>query len=326
VYPACLLQELRGMRTEPHWTRLLEVHRQDIVERTIFGAIAISSDHGPLTAPESDPLIFGRSLTKPFQMKPIASTLGQILNWREKALALSSHNGFDEHVAIAKSMLPENRRNELRLPPSLPLAGTAKEKSIWLNPCSGKHSAILRACEALGWPSQGYIEASHPFHHAYIHELESRLGVDLSVRPVAPDGCLLPTVGLKLSELAQLFASLVVERDEDWIWEAFHRHPELIGGRGRLDSLVVENFPNLLVKEGADGLLGVAIADARFPNGLGIVIKLAHGYDMTVMWHLAYEVLKQFGFEIPRPPAFSGQEVAIDRNLVRIASSWTVPA
>jgi L-asparaginase II len=60
----------------------------------------------------------------------------------------------------------------------------------------------------------------------------------------------------------------------------------LIGGAGRLDSRLMQGHgrtvPNRLVlaKEGADGLLGIGlIPQLPFKNGLGMLIKLAGGYD-----------------------------------------------
>ena len=38
--------------------------------------------------------------------------------------------------------------------------------------CSGKHAAMLSACVAAGWPTEGYLERDHPLQQA----IEARLG------------------------------------------------------------------------------------------------------------------------------------------------------
>ena len=44
---------------------------------------------------------------------------------------------------------------------------------------------------------------------------------------VAKDGCGFPTVSNTVDELAVMFAGLSNKKDDDWIWEAMNRHPDL---------------------------------------------------------------------------------------------------
>ena len=109
---------------------------------------------------------------------------------------------------------------------------------------------------------------------AYLDVLRRYLGADWQPLRVARDGCGLPTVSNTVSELAQLLAGLVRERDDDWIWEAMVNHPDLIGGFNRLDSTIIKaGEGRVIAKEGADGLLGLAIVHEDFPEGLGVCIK-----------------------------------------------------
>ena len=56
--------------------------------------------------------------------------------------------------------------------------------------------------------------------------------------------------------------------------------PDLVGGLDRLDSTILKaGGGRVVAKEGADGLLGLAIVHDAFPEGLGVVIKIAHGWD-----------------------------------------------
>ena len=315
----------RCLMSETKWSRLLEVQRNGLAERTIFGSIAVANDHGVLNRMDSDPEVFGRSLMKPFQMKVVADELNDLLSSEEKSLSLASHNGTPTHVGIAQKILPAEKHRFFALPASLPMAGATpgQEKTIWMNPCSGKHAAILKACEFHRWPMVGYLETGHPYNVGFRELLEETLGVSLETRKVAEDGCLLPTWAMHVSELATAFASLCQTKDDDWIWDAFHSHPLLIGGENRLDSTILSLHENVLAKEGADGLLGLSVVNAKFKNGIGIAIKLAHGYDSFIMSHIAWEILSYLGVSIPRPLAPAGQEVVFGRSVFALKTILT---
>ena len=47
----------------------------------------------------------------------------------------------------------------------------------------------------------------------------------------------------------------------------------------------------VVAKEGADGLLGLGVIHPDYPNGLGIVIKIAHGWNAQATWYVARAVL-----------------------------------
>ena len=80
------------------------------------------------------------------------------------------------------------------------------------------------------------------------------------------------------------------------------RHPDLVGGFNRLDSTILKaGEGKVLAKEGADGLLGLSIVHKDFPNGLGVVIKIAHGWNPQATWYLARGVLGVLGMELRNP-------------------------
>ena len=80
------------------------------------------------------------------------------------------------------------------------------------------------------------------------------LGEDWTPQRIAKDGCGLPTVSNTVAELAQIYAGLVRDKDEDWIWESMVRHPDLVGGFNRLDSTILKaGEGTVIAKEGADG-------------------------------------------------------------------------
>ena len=134
---------------------------------------------------------------------------------------------------------------------------------------------------------------------------------------VARDGCGLPTVSNTVGELARLFSDLAATRDDDWIWEAMLRHPDLVGGFNRLDSTIIKSCDGaVLAKEGADGLLGLAIVHPDYPDGLGVVVKIAHGWNAQATWYVARSILGTLGFELRNPYSLRRQKAFIVEQVV----------
>ena len=277
------------------WPPLFHLERKGILERSIHGAV-VAAHGSEIILQTFDPILFGRSLTKPFQMKAVAKILADVLPWEEKAIGVSSHSGTASQQAAVRKILSAKDLSLIQLP-SL------------AHPCSGKHAAILKACELQGWPLQSYKELSHPYNVIYRELLEKNLGRELATVTVAKDGCGLPTWAMRISDLAKLFANLVVQKNDDWIWEAAQRFPEMIGGPGRVDTLIIQSSEHLFAKEGADGLLGISVEDSRFPNGLGLIVKIAHGYDPIAAWHVAHFFLQKMQIRLPEPSPYEGQEL-----------------
>ncbi|MCB1053445.1 MAG: asparaginase, partial [Acidobacteria bacterium] len=277
------------------WVPLVEYRRNGIPECTIHGSVAWVHGKEVIHSYGGNVLCYGRSMMKPLQIRVFAKELGPVFSWEQKAIAVSSHIGDTEHVRAAKSILLDSELGLMQTPHARPLIQFGQQRRRprrWYHPCSGEHAAVLRGCRLKGWPRAGYTLPHHPFHLAYLDEIRKVLGPDWQPKVVAKDGCGLPTVSMTVNELAQFYASLATYRDQDWVWEAMMRHPDLIGGFNRLDSTILKSCgEKVLAKEGADGLLGLAIVHPDFPQGLGIVIKVAHGWDTTATWVVARWVL-----------------------------------
>ena len=69
-------------------------------------------------------------------------------------------------------------------------------------------------------------------------------------------------------------------------------------------------------KEGADGLLGLSIEHPDWPNGLGIVIKIAHGWNSQATWYVARAVLGVLGIELRNPYPLHRQKAFIVPGIV----------
>ena len=295
---------------------LLERKRGTIAEIMVHGSVCWVHGQKIIHHIGGDPLIYGRSLMKPFQIKVFTEELSD-LSERQQAIALSSHNGTTTHIELAQSLLDKEDWGKLQTPASLPLGGCSNEKSRWHHPCSGKHAAILRGCIQKGWPTKNYLDPSHPYHKAYLQQLELVLGTDQQTLVACPDGCGLPTLGHRVSELARSFAYLAKNRTLDWIWPAMTNHPLLIGGNGRMDTEIMEQTKGkVLAKEGADGLLGLALLNDNFPEGLGIVLKIAHGRDELSMKQIAAKIIHFLGFEGQPQMERSEQVTHINENIL----------
>ncbi|MCH2648423.1 MAG: asparaginase, partial [Candidatus Poseidoniaceae archaeon] len=187
----------------------------------------------------------------------------------------------------------------------------------WYHTCSGEHSAILHGCRKKGWNRAGYTLPNHQVFKAYMEQIRTYLGDDWKPLRVAKDGCGLPTVSNTVSELAQIYAGLVRDKDDDWIWEAMVKHPDLVGGFNRLDSTILKaGEGKVIAKEGADGLLGLAIEHPDYPKGLGVVIKIAHGWNSQATWYIARAVLGVLGIDLRNPYPLHRQKAFIVPGIV----------
>ena len=122
---------------------------------------------------------------------------------------------------------------------------------------------------------------------------------------------------MTVNELAKCYAGLAKNRNEDWIWEGMTREPDLVGGYNRLDTTVIKSGQGrIIAKEGADGLLGLAIDHEDYPEGLGIVIKIAHGWDSQATWYVARGTLGVLGFNLRNPYPMHRQKAFLVPGLV----------
>ncbi|RYZ77958.1 MAG: hypothetical protein EOP06_29970, partial [Proteobacteria bacterium] len=308
-----------GRAQNSDWETLVQYRRNGINEVSIQGGVAWVTGDDVIHQIGSQDLIYGRSLTKPFQMKGLTKDLDRELSLDAKALSVASHGSEEIHLQTLNTILDPARLKLLVTPPSMPLgAGVfAKKPSPLFHPCSGKHAAILLTCELKGWPTRGYTEPTHPYFQAYVTELRKVLGASWEPKAMAKDGCGLPTFSMTLVELATLFSSLARTKDDDWIFRAMTERPEIVGGTGRLDTAIMKACGGkVLAKEGADGLLGLSILHEDYPHGLGIVIKIAHGWDPKATWFIASVILRTLGFNFGNPPALDRQKAFVSERVV----------
>jgi L-asparaginase II len=266
---------------------LVEVWRSGFLESVHRGALVVlDADGGVLSAAGAvDRPILPRSSNKPVQATALLAAGWRPRSTEELAIGAGSHSGEDGHRKTAAGMLAAAGLgpDDLGCPPALPqheptraqwlVEGRAPER-LAMN-CSGKHAAMLAACVAAGWPTEGYLDREHPLQQA----IEARLGQAAGepVTAVVVDGCGAPQHALSLTGLARGVLSLVQAPEgsrERSVADAMRAHPWLVAGTGREDTELMQTVPGLLVKGGADG-----VHVAALPGRGAVALKLDDGGD-----------------------------------------------
>jgi L-asparaginase II len=210
------------------------------------------------------------------------------------------------HVERALAMLAraEVTEDDLGFPPALPmnevdrlavLAAGGGPRRIYMN-CSGKHAGMLTACVAHDWPIGGYLAPDHPLQQRVADEVTRLTGEAPSA--VGIDGCGAPLFAVSLLALARGFGAVNVATEgtfERQVADAMRAHPEMVGGTGREDTRLMQAFPGLLVKGGAEG-----VHCAALPDGRCVAVKITDGGDRARMPVLV-GALRSLGVGIDNP-------------------------
>lgn len=298
--PATLVRATRQATLGPTFETL---HRVHIAVTTPSGTLLTSSGDARYQTPL-------RSCLKPFQAQALfdsgAYTRFAITS-SELALACASHEGASAHTDQVLAWLARLGLSEAALdcgahPPGDREALTALQRegrppSPVHNNCSGKHTAMLASALALGAPTRNYLHARHPVQRLVRDQLERHLP-DLQPLSFGVDGCSAPTPILDLASLATLYARLLSAMTGDLASNAADEalattaramveHPELVGGRGVLDTRLMraigpvspkgDGAPGTLIaKRGADGVYALAYHHPTL-GPLGAALKVEDG-------------------------------------------------
>jgi len=242
------------------------VHRGAAVILAADGSVPLSV--GPATAP-----MYPRSSNKPFQAAAMLRC-GLELDGELLALAAASHSGEDFHVAGVRKILAGAGLTEvdLQCPADYPLderayramliSGEPADR-VHMN-CSGKHAAMLATCVGAGWPTASYTDPEHPLQ-LRIRALLGELAAE-RVTVVGVDGCGAPLFSVSVAGLARAFRALVLAAPgtpERTVADAMRAYPEWTSGTARPERALMGAVPGLLVKSGAEGVEGFALADGR---------------------------------------------------------------
>nr|WP_206686561.1 MULTISPECIES: asparaginase [Microbacterium] len=265
------------------------VERSGFIESRHAGAAIVLDPEGTpvLTLGGVDQPILPRSSLKPLQALACV-TAGAALEDERLVLATGSHSGTDRHVAIVRDILDAAGVEESALgcPPAWPGDSATRDELIRelgqpdrlrMN-CSGKHAAMLLACRASGWDTDGYLDPSHPLQ-LHIREVVERL-TGAKTLATAVDGCGAPVYAMPLSALARAIhrigtsserSPFALHRSAGLLVQAVRAHPWAIDGPGRADTIAIESL-GVFAKGGAEGVM-VMVA----PDGTTVALKILDG-------------------------------------------------
>ena len=299
---------------------LVEVKRGSITESRHRGHIVVLEPQGNIVAYAGSPhtVTFLRSSAKPFQAMPLlVSGAAERFDFTDKevALACGSHNGEPIHTELAASMLrkiglgPEALKCGVHEPYSAEAAAELRERgeapNVLQNNCSGKHAGMLAVAKHLGAPVDTYDSPANPVQLAIIETVSRFSDVPVTDIAVGIDGCGAPIFGITMKAMALAYARLVsppptfdevTRKACARIVRVMNAYPELIGGTSnRLDTEIMRATPGRLVsKVGAEGVYTAGINPSeRWPNGLGLAIKIEDGDDKRARPTVVIESLRQ---------------------------------
>jgi L-asparaginase II len=281
---------------------LAELTRGGVVESVHQGTVVVARLDGAVIAAAGDPETFAyfRSSAKPFQaVQVVESGAAERFGFTpdELALCCASHSAERMHQNQVLAMLAKLGLDDSALQCGIPLPIDQEEASLIVagerprSPlqcdCSGKHTGMLAACLAFGYPIESYLEPEHPLQRRIRGVVAEVCQTEPEQLRLATDGCSVPTFGTSVRRMATAFATLSApERAAAGaggkhaealtrLQNAMTSHPENVGGtHGRDDTdLMRVSGGRLVAKSGAEGLLCVGVVG----EGIGIAIRVADG-------------------------------------------------
>ncbi len=253
---------------------IAEIVRSGFVEGHHHGSVVALTSDGEVGYERGDirTPILPRSCNKPLQAVGMIR-LGLDLDGELLALACGSHSGEDFHVAGVRRILASAGLDESQVhtPPDWPLDDAVRDQlirsgggrtALQMN-CSGKHAAMLATCVVQGWPTETYLDPTHPLQQSIATTFSDLTGEH--VEHVAVDGCGAPLLSTSLVGLARAFARLATSDrpEERRVATAIRSHPEYVSGSHRDECALLRAMPGAIAKAGAESCYAVALPDGR---------------------------------------------------------------
>jgi len=275
----------------------VEVTRGLLVESRHRGSIVVVDGDGGLvySMGDIDAGVFPRSACKAMQALPLvesgaADAYG--FGDKELALACSSHNGEDEHAALAASMLERAGRSVETLECGahwsshqktlIHQARTMENPTALHNNCSGKHAGFVCACCHQDVDPKGYVGYDHPLQQQIRDTMQDLTGAPLGHDNCGTDGCSIPTYAVPLRGLAHGFAKMATgqglgplrAKASRRLFDACMAEPFYVAGTGRACTELMRIAPGrIFCKTGAEGVFCAAIPE----QGIAMAVKCDDG-------------------------------------------------
>ena len=249
-----------------------------------------------MKAGSSDYETFIRSALKPFQVLPfLTSGTSEKYNLDERTLALAcgSHSGSADQARIAFKLLWNADIDIKNLKCPVP----QNKKSKLQHNCSGKHSAFLATCKKMNWDLESYLMGHHPLQKEIFRRVSELLKIPAEELIAERDDCGAPTLLLRLSQMAVLYAHLSRSDQPEFekITRAMTHHPDLVAGEGCFDSELIKLGHNQIIsKGGSEGIQCIGLLG----EGLGLSIKVEDG-SKRAKHAVAIHLLRQLEWITP---------------------------
>ena len=268
---------------------LAVVERSGFIESRHAGSAIVLSPDGDVVTRLGNPdaLILPRSSLKPLQAVACV-TAGAELAGEQLAIATASHVGTDRHVDLIREILTAGGLTEdhLGCPSAWPRDVATRDELVREHgqparirmDCSGKHAAMLRACVATGWSTEGYLDPAHPLQ-LHIREVVERLTGE-KIAHTSVDGCGAPIHAITLGGLGRAIhrigsaserSPFALHRVAGALVRAVKDNPWTIEGPGRPDTIAIETL-GVFAKSGAEGIMTMVA-----PDGTTAVLKMLDG-------------------------------------------------
>jgi len=293
---------------------LAELERAGLVESVHNGHLVLINSDGTLRAAvgDVDAPMYPRSSIKSFQAAAMVRH-GLELAPRQLAVVCASHSGTKQHFEVIESILrgagltTADLRNSADLP-----YGRAERQAWGANPpsqlaqgCSGKHAGMLATCVVNGWDTNTYLDFEHPLQIAIRQEIQTLIGEPVISSTV--DGCGAPLFAITSKNFALGAHKMRVSIDPVYqtVVSACLGHPDMVAGVGRLTTTLMSQIPGLFMKDGAEAVELLSLADGRT-----CVFKVSDGSDRAFP-AIVDAVLKAWGIDAHIEPVLvkGGSEV-----------------
>ncbi|MDP8960847.1 MAG: asparaginase [Actinomycetota bacterium] len=228
---------------------------RQLVESRHYGHLVVVGPDGRVIGALGDPdhVTFLRSTAKPFQAAASLELAGDAdLPAALVAVGWSSHRAEPAQLEAVRDLLAHAgfSADDLTTPPAEPADEPRQLPSRLAHNCSGKHALFALAGRAIGCPRRLVLDPDGPLQRAVLATLAQAVGPLVAV---SVDGCGAPAAAASLAGLAHGYAALA-ESQGPWarIADAGRAHPDLVGGKGRLESELLK--AGIVAKPGAEGV------------------------------------------------------------------------
>jgi len=325
---------------------VVEVVRGSLVESRHRAMLVASDPHGRKLFGLGDSRFVTclRSAAKPIQALPLVAS-GAMRHFgitpKELAVICGSHSGEPQHVETVAQLLQKIGLRETALQcglhPPFDVESARRFGPEGVTPlhnaCSGKHAGMLALARFWRSDIEHYLDPEHPVQQEIRRTLARLADRPASEIGIGVDGCSAPTFALPLEQVALAYARLVNPEAAGLeaslcaaiaeVTRAMREYPEMVGGtRRRLDTdLLRETGGRVLAKAGAEGVYALGIFPCpRFPEGVGIAIKIEDGDERRARNLVVLEVLRQLGLlegaALDKLSAYYSGEVKNHRGMV----------